>query len=67
VLSQVSGVVVSVDVNVGDTVAPGQQLVTLEAMKMNTYVRAERAGRVASIKVQKGASVLTGDELLVLS
>ena len=62
--SQVSGMVMAVEVAVGDTVEAGQQLLVLEAMKMNTYVRAPHAGRVAKILAQKGVSVLAGDTLL---
>jgi biotin carboxyl carrier protein len=56
--------VMSVEVAVGDTVEEGQQLVVLEAMKMNTYVRAPHAGRVVMVLAQKGVSVLAGDTLL---
>ncbi|MGC4066846.1 MAG: biotin/lipoyl-binding protein [Polyangiaceae bacterium] len=67
VASQVSGMVVSVDVAVGDKVTEGQQLLTVEAMKMNTYVMAPFAGTVAEILVAKGKSVLAGDVLVRLS
>jgi biotin carboxyl carrier protein len=59
--SQVSGVVVSVDVKVGDTVAAEQQLFTVEAMKMNTYVTAPKAGKVGAILVAQGKPVQSGD------
>ena len=59
--SQVSGVVVSVDVAVGDTVQAEQQLFTVEAMKMNTYVTAPKAGKVGSISVAQGKPVQSGD------
>ncbi len=59
--SQVSGVVVSVDVAVGDTVQADQQLFTVEAMKMNTYVTAPQAGKVTFIGVEKGSPVGSGD------
>jgi biotin carboxyl carrier protein len=62
--SQVSGLVMAVEVVVGDVVEAGQQLMVLEAMKMNTYVRAPHAGRVVAILAQKGVSVLAGDTLL---
>lgn len=59
--SQVSGVVVSVDVAVGDTVQADQQLFTVEAMKMNTYVTAPQAGKVTFIGVEKGSPVGSGE------
>jgi biotin carboxyl carrier protein len=67
VLGQVSGLVVSVDVAVGAQVEEGDKLLTIEAMKMNTYVMAPFAGTASEILVAKGASVLTGDVLVRLS
>jgi biotin carboxyl carrier protein len=67
VLSQVSGMVVAVDIAVGDAVNEGQQLITIEAMKMNTYVAAPFAGKVTEILTAKGKSVLAGDVLIRLS
>lgn len=59
--------VVEVNVAVGDKVAEGHRLVTIEAMKMNTYVLAASAGTVTEILVAKGKSVLAGDVLVRLS
>jgi biotin carboxyl carrier protein len=67
VLSQVSGMIVAVDVVVGDQVNEGQQLITIEAMKMNTYVMAPFAGKVTEVLASKGKSVLAGDVLVRLS
>jgi biotin carboxyl carrier protein len=67
IASQVSGMIVSVDVNVGDQVSEGQQLVTIEAMKMNTYVMAPNAGKVTEVLAAKGKSVLAGDVLVRLT
>jgi pyruvate carboxylase len=58
------GLVVRVLVAVGDDVTPGQKLFTLEAMKMETTLYAERAGRVAEVLVHAGAQVEAGDLLL---
>jgi pyruvate carboxylase len=58
------GLVVSVTVAPGEQAAAGQKLVTLEAMKMETTVYAERAGQVAEVLVRKGAQVDAGDLLL---
>jgi len=62
--SPLAGKVVSVDVKVGDTVTQGQNVVTLEAMKMNTYVTAPAAGTVKSILVNAGDSVEEGQGLI---
>jgi pyruvate carboxylase len=58
------GLVVRVLVAEGEEVAAGQQLFTLEAMKMETTVHAEKAGRVAAVLVKAGTQVEGGDLLL---
>jgi pyruvate carboxylase len=58
------GLIVSVTVALGEAVASGQKLFTLEAMKMETTVYAERAGRVAEVLVAPGTQVAAGDLLL---
>jgi len=60
------GTVLSVNVAVGDKVAVGQTLVVLEAMKMENNIDADRAGVVKQIFVQKGATVMEGDNLIVI-
>jgi biotin carboxyl carrier protein len=61
-----SGKLVSIDVQIGQTVAEGAQVATIEAMKMNTFVNAPKAGRVASVKVKPGDSVEEGATILVI-
>jgi pyruvate carboxylase len=58
------GLVVRVLVGEEDTVTAGQKLVTLEAMKMETTVYAERAGTVAEVPVEPGTQVEAGDLLV---
>lgn len=53
-------------VKVGDKVADGDVLVVLEAMKMETEVRAEKAGVVSRLIANEGDSVQVGDELIAL-
>ena len=60
------GTVLSINVAVGDKVAPGQNLVVLEAMKMENNIDADRAGVIKQIFVQQGATVMEGDNLLVI-
>jgi len=60
------GLVVTVGVRQGDTVTAGQRLLTLEAMKMETTLYAERAGKVAELLVQPGTQVDANDLLLRL-
>ncbi len=64
--SPLAGKVVSIDVKVGDVVAEGAQVATIEAMKMNTYVNAPKAGRVAAIKVNPGDAIEEGATVLVI-
>jgi pyruvate carboxylase len=60
------GLVVHVAVAAGDQVTKGQKLVTLEAMKMETTVYAERNGVVAEALVKAGNQVEAGDLLIRL-
>jgi len=60
------GMVVAVSVAVGDTVAKGQKLLMLEAMKMQTTIIAERAGTVSQVLVKPGTQIDTGDLLLTI-
>ncbi|MFN7142735.1 MAG: biotin/lipoyl-containing protein [Myxococcota bacterium] len=58
--------VVKVLVNVGDAVEQGQKLVTVAAMKMETALRAPRAGTVTAVNAAPGQQVRPGDELVVI-
>ena len=58
------GMVVNVAVKAGDKVAQGQKLLTMEAMKMETTIYAERDGQVAEVLVAPGSQVDTGDLVL---
>ncbi len=65
--SPLPGVILDLKVNVGDTVAMGQTLLVLEAMKMENNIEAEIAGVVKAIHVKSGDSVLEGNVLLTIS
>jgi len=52
-----SGRVTAVLVQAGQMVKEGDHLVTLEAMKMNTFVFAPRSGQVTAVKTEVGAVV----------
>jgi pyruvate carboxylase len=60
------GMVVTVAVQPGDRVAKGQKLLTLEAMKMQTNISAERNAKVDQLLVKPGTQVETGDLLMTL-
>ena len=67
ILSPLPGVVLELDVKVGDMVTEGQRLMMLEAMKMENNIDSDRAGKIISIKVGKGDSVMQGDLLFVIA
>ena len=56
--------VMSVTVDVGDPVAPGDTVVLLESMKMEIPVLVEAPGTVRAIKVAPGDVVQEGDVLV---
>lgn len=58
------GLVVNVNVAAGEQIEKGQKLFTLEAMKMETTVYADRPGRVAEVLVRPGTQVDGGDLLM---
>lgn len=61
-----AGNIVKVNVSVGENVQEGDVIITLEAMKMETEVRAAHPGTVASITVKAGDAVAIGDTLMNL-
>ncbi|MBR6640395.1 MAG: biotin/lipoyl-binding protein [Muribaculaceae bacterium] len=60
------GVIVNINVKVGDTVKASDVVIGLEAMKMENAIHAGRDGKVASINVNVGDSVLEGNVLITL-
>lgn len=60
------GLVKTVLVSPGDTVAAGDRLAVLEAMKMEHALTAGRDGVVAEVLVEAGAQVEAGAPLIVL-
>lgn len=60
------GLVVRVEVSVGDAVANGQALVVMEAMKMENELRAPSAGTVTRVAVTPGTAVEKGTVLIEL-
>lgn len=60
------GVVLSIPVKVGDTVTASDTVLVLEAMKMENAIHAGRDGRIASVNVNNGDSVLEGAVLITI-
>ncbi len=62
-----SGNIFKVNVSTGDTVREGDVVIILEAMKMETEIRAEADGVISKIWVKEGDSVSVGHQLLGLA
>ena len=58
------GLIVKIDVEVGDLVQEGQSLCTVEAMKMENILRAERATRVKKINANAGDSLAVDETIM---
>jgi len=63
-LCPMPGLIVKVDVEVGQEVQEGQALCTVEAMKMENILRAERKGTVAKINAGAGDSLAVDDVIM---
>jgi acetyl-CoA/propionyl-CoA carboxylase biotin carboxyl carrier protein len=60
------GTIVKVLVEEGQEVTADEAVCVLEAMKMESEIRAQRSGRVAKIFVEAGKAVRSGEPLVVL-
>jgi biotin carboxyl carrier protein len=63
----IPGKVAAVSVKVGDQVLAGQQLLVVEAMKMQNELRAPRDGTIDRVGVAVGATIEIGDLLVIIS
>jgi propionyl-CoA carboxylase alpha chain len=63
-LCPMPGLVVKLNVTEGDTVEEGQALCTIEAMKMENILKAEKKGTVSKINASEGDS-LAVDEIIM--
>lgn len=64
--SPLPGVILKTHVKVGDVVTLSQELITLEAMKMENSVQADKAGEVIAIHFNTGEAVMEGDVLITI-
>ena len=63
-LCPMPGLVVRINVQAGDEVQEGQALATVEAMKMENILRAERKGTVKSVNAEAGQSLKVDDVIM---
>jgi len=66
IAAPLTGNIFKINVAPGQSVTEGDVVMILEAMKMETEVRATSSGTVASIAVKEGDAVHVGDDLIVL-
>jgi biotin carboxyl carrier protein len=64
VVAPIPGTILAVHVKEGQEVSFGQELCTLEAMKMKSAIRANRAGKIASIRIATGDRVSQNQTLM---
>ncbi len=67
VTAPLPGTILKISVSVGDTVAEGQNIMVMEAMKMENQIQTSKGGEVTSIKVNVGDSVLQDDVLIEIA
>ena len=67
VVAPLAGNVFTINATVGQVVNEGDTVLILEAMKMETEIRASESGTVSEIKVESGDAVKVGDVLLTLN
>ena len=66
IIAPMGGKVIDVKVKVGDAINEGDEVVILEAMKMELPIAAEAAGMVKEVKCNQGDTVEAEGVLIVL-
>ncbi len=66
IAAPMSGKVLEVKVSAGDKVEEGQEVIIMEAMKMELPIIAERSGIVTETRCKPGDQVESGDVLMIL-
>ena len=66
VTSAIQGMVIKLNVNIGDKVTKGSTICVIEAMKMENDIQSEVDGVVKDIFVEPGDAVSIGDTLMVI-
>jgi biotin carboxyl carrier protein len=66
VVAPIPGIILAINVKVGDSVSAGQVVAIMEAMKMENNLVSNITGKVLEIRFQKEAQVSTGDVIMVI-
>ena len=66
VTAHITGTIWKINVELGDAVDEGDEVIIVESMKMEMPLEAESGGTVEEIRCAEGDSVSEGDTLLVL-
>lgn len=66
IVAPIPGVIMAVDVKVGDTVKIGDRLIQLEAMKMENNITSEKSGKIIALHVTVGQNVLQNEVMIEL-
>jgi biotin carboxyl carrier protein len=64
--AQMPGVIIRVEVGVGDAIGEGDVVLVMEAMKMEVEVKSPAAGTVSAVEVSVGDQVQSGSTLVSL-
>ncbi len=66
IVAPIPGVVLSIDVKIGDTLKLGDRMLVLEAMKMENNIVCEKAGTITAINISVGQQVLQNELMIEL-
>jgi biotin carboxyl carrier protein len=58
IVAPIPGIVMSIDVKIGDVIKVGDRMLVLEAMKMENNIVCEKAGTITAINISVGQQVL---------
>jgi len=64
IVAPIPGVVMSIDVKIGDVIKVGDRMLVLEAMKMENNIVCEKAGTITAMNISVGQQVLQ-DEVMI--
>lgn len=67
IVSPMNAKVISVNVNIGDSVSEGTVIFIVEAMKMEVEVKAASSGKITSIDAKAGDQVSSGDKMATIN